>query len=428
MWWLPLLSLGQVCTRPNITEDTMTGLYFCPAGGSSLYRLDDLVAVEANRGCASASDTKGETPCICNYQSHTPRTLVTEILEGVICTDAGSDFTSMTAITSKMSRTDPIKVKGMQCSETTQCVGVTMDQFGSCQPLLPVPAELGIPDLDRLFLYPSDGSRAVQEQGPPCDCHDEPLVFQSFPAGGPTEICHDTTVGWKWQNPPSGIEPTLPIMDPGPEVTVRLVNKTGTPCSLAKGGNRSCGIRYRSPPDSVPVGPTCRNSMPFSARMAPGSMDHELAMGLTFLRTACAADEELDPEFWVNSLVDEFASAPLGNWSGFEQKGYEGNKQQKQWLVLMYAIMLEFGAGDPLKTVGLNPTSGQSVIEQAMLMAGPTLVDLLKEFVDKTYGDPTASDSKLRGFRMTQDEADGRGAGPGLQGGGERPYRVVGVL
>ena len=69
MWWLPLLSLGQVCTRPNITEDTMTGLYFCPAGGSSLYRLDDLVAVEANRGCASASDTKGETPCICNYRA-----------------------------------------------------------------------------------------------------------------------------------------------------------------------------------------------------------------------------------------------------------------------------------------------------------------------------------------------------------------------
>ena len=146
-------------------------------------------------------------------------------------------------------------------------------------------------------------------------------------------------------------------------------------------------------------------------------MDHELAMGLTFLRTACAADEELDPEFWVNSLVDEFASAPLGNWSGFEQKGYEGNKQQKQWLVLMYAIMLEFGAGDPLKTVGLNPTSGQSVIEQAMLMAGPTLVDLLKEFVDKTYGDPTASDSKLRGFRMTQDEADGRAP--------DRDYKAV---
>ena len=61
----------------------MTGLYFCPAGGQP---------VPAGRpgggggepGCASASDTKGETRASATTRA-IPRTLVTEILEGDLC-------------------------------------------------------------------------------------------------------------------------------------------------------------------------------------------------------------------------------------------------------------------------------------------------------------------------------------------------------
>ena len=44
-----------------------------------------------------------------------------------------------------------------------------------------------------------------------------------------------------------------------------------------------CGVESRSPPDSIPVGEACKNSVPFEDRLKPDRYNLELAVGLTFL-------------------------------------------------------------------------------------------------------------------------------------------------
>ena len=202
----PGLVSCQTCTIPNKTEVTATGTYFCPAGGSSLYRLDDLVQVEENIGCIGAEQGKiTGHPCLCNFNSPSPATLITSLLEGVICSDSpnATETPTFPQVMASRSAKDPFLVSGLQCNETLRCIGVSETGFGNCQPILPIPAFLndGNED-DRLYLYPSDGSRSIQENGPPCDCHDMPLEFKALSERGPNDVCHDTVAGWAWQEPP----------------------------------------------------------------------------------------------------------------------------------------------------------------------------------------------------------------------------------
>ena len=103
-----------------------------------------------------------------------------------------------------------------------------------------------------------------------------------------------------------------------------------------------CGVESRSPPDSIPVGEACKNSVPFEDRLKPDRYNLELAVGLTFFRAGCLVNQDDDEKFWADELVTEFASAPLGSWANFKQNGTENQSTlDKQWLVLMYALVTE---------------------------------------------------------------------------------------
>ena len=234
----------------------------------------------------SADKNKGSTECLCNYKDHKPQTLVTSILEGVRCVESGGiDLSALTIqeVQTKAARENPFQVVNAQCNETEACLGLTSEEFGSCQPLLPVPAFPDTEEDDKLFLYPMEGTRALEENKiAPCDCQDNTLYFTAFPVGAPDDVCHDTRVGWVWNDPVPGTDHTLPIIDPGPEIEVSTKERVGSPCTRqGMESNLKCGIESRSPPDSVPVGEACKNSMPFLERLSPGQHDYDLNAGLT---------------------------------------------------------------------------------------------------------------------------------------------------
>ena len=123
---IPSLVWTQICTIPNKTEVTPFGTYFCPAGGSSEYRLDDLVLIDENINCAGAMGGMNTgISCLCDYNSPKPATLITSLLEGVICSNLPGAVENATfeEVMEARSQKNPFLVKGLQCKETFRMSG-----------------------------------------------------------------------------------------------------------------------------------------------------------------------------------------------------------------------------------------------------------------------------------------------------------------